>query len=134
MKGCSMSGLHCSLGWAVAVALVGALLPGCASKGVNRAPVEDRGGAVAQAKPVPPAPTAVATPVEAASVQVKPLPGSENAGKPGYYIVKPGDTLIRIGLDHGQGAKDIARLSGIDNPNRIEVCDRSSPTPIARRT
>jgi lipoprotein NlpD len=116
-----MSGLHCSLGWAVAVALVGALLPGCASKGVNRAPVEDRGGAVAQAKPVPPAPTAVATPVEAASVQVKPLPGSENAGKPGYYIVKPGDTLIRIGLDHGQGAKDIARWSGIDNPNRIEV-------------
>jgi lipoprotein NlpD len=59
--------------------------------------------------------------VEAASVQVKPLPGSENAGKPGYYIVKPGDTLIRIGLDHGQGAKDIARWSGIDNPNRIEV-------------
>ena len=122
-----MSGFGRSLGWAAAVALVGALLPGCASKGGNLAPVEDRGGAVAQAKPVPPAPTVmatptvVATPVETPSVQAKALPGSENAGKPGYYVVKPGDTLIRIGLDHGQGAKDIARWSGLDNPNRIEV-------------
>jgi lipoprotein NlpD len=31
----------------------------------------------------------------------KVLPGAENAGKPGYYTVKPGDTMIRIGLDTG---------------------------------
>jgi lipoprotein NlpD len=49
------------------------------------------------------------------------LPGFENAGKPGYYTVKPGDRLIRIGLDHGQAYKDIARWSNIDNPDRIEV-------------
>jgi lipoprotein NlpD len=52
---------------------------------------------------------------------VKQPPGFENAGKPGYYTVKPGDTLIRIGLDTGQSSKDIARWSGLDNPNRIEV-------------
>lgn len=109
------------MSWTVAVALVAALLPGCASKGVSLAPVEDRGGVVAQPKPVLPVPTVVATPVETPSVQAKVLPGSENAGKPGYYTVKPGDTLIRIGLDHGQSAKDIARWSGLDNPNRIEV-------------
>jgi lipoprotein NlpD len=51
----------------------------------------------------------------------KPLAGAENAGKPGYYTVKPGDTLIRIGLDHGQSSRDIARWSGVENPNRIEV-------------
>jgi lipoprotein NlpD len=52
---------------------------------------------------------------------VKQPPGFENAGKPGYYTVKPGETLIRIGLDHGQGHKDLARWNNLDNPNRIEV-------------
>jgi lipoprotein NlpD len=47
--------------------------------------------------------------------------GSENAGKPGYYTIKPGDTLIRIGLDNGQNWRDIARWNGIENPNLIEV-------------
>jgi lipoprotein NlpD len=49
------------------------------------------------------------------------LPGAENAGKPGYYTVRPGDTLIRIGLDHGQNWRDIVRWNQLDNPNRIEV-------------
>jgi len=52
---------------------------------------------------------------------VKPLPGIENAGKPGYYTVRPGDTLIRIGLESGQSWKDIARWSNLENPNLIEV-------------
>ncbi|HQH27528.1 MAG TPA: LysM domain-containing protein, partial [Oligoflexia bacterium] len=37
------------------------------------------------------------------------------------YAAKPGDTLIRIGLDTGQSWKDIARWNQIDNPNLIEV-------------
>ena len=52
---------------------------------------------------------------------VKPLPGAENVGKPGYYTVRPGDTLIRIALDSGQNWRDIARWNGIENPNIIEV-------------
>ncbi len=36
-------------------------------------------------------------------------------------MVKPGDTLIRIGLDNGQNWRDIARWNGIQNPNVIEV-------------
>jgi lipoprotein NlpD len=51
----------------------------------------------------------------------KPLPGSEHQGKPGYYTVRPGDTLIRIALDSGQNWRDIARWNNIDNPNVIEV-------------
>jgi lipoprotein NlpD len=42
-------------------------------------------------------------------------------GKPGYYTVKPGDTLIRIGLEYGQSWKDIARWSNLENANVIEV-------------
>jgi lipoprotein NlpD len=56
-----------------------------------------------------------------AKVDVKPPPGLENAGKPGYYAVKPGDTLIRIGLDAGQSFRDIARWNNLENPNLIEV-------------
>jgi lipoprotein NlpD len=49
------------------------------------------------------------------------MPSSENAGKPGYYSVRPGDTLTKIALDHGQAWRDIAKWNGLDNPNVIEV-------------
>jgi len=87
------------------------VLAGCGSTALNRAPVEDRGSAGRS-------PTLMQDPNSPA---VKQLPGFENAGKPGYYTVKPGDTLIRIGLDHGQSSADIARWSNIENPNRIEI-------------
>jgi lipoprotein NlpD len=45
----------------------------------------------------------------------------DNAGKPGYFTVRPGDTLIRIALENGQNWRDIARWNGIENPNVIEV-------------
>jgi lipoprotein NlpD len=90
----------------------GLVLVACSSQRVNRAPVEDRGN---PAKPAP----AVMEP--AAAPSVKQLPGFENAGKPGYYTVKPGDTLTRISLDNGQPWKDVARWNNIDKPNQIEV-------------
>lgn len=52
---------------------------------------------------------------------MKQPPGFENAGKAGYYTVKPGDTLMRIGLETGQSHKDIARWNALDNPDKIEV-------------
>jgi lipoprotein NlpD len=82
-------------------------LAGCGSTSLNRPPVEDRNAAA-------PKPAVVAT-------AVKPAPGFENAGKPGYYAVKPGDTLIRIGLENGQSPKDIARWNALENPNKIEI-------------
>jgi lipoprotein NlpD len=48
-------------------------------------------------------------------------PGAENAGKPGYYTVRPGDSLIRIGLETGQNWRDLARWNQLENPNRLEV-------------
>ena len=107
-----MSGLTTRLGSVLVSVLLGVLLSACASKVINRAPVEDRGTPVVQPVPVPVAPTPSVA---------QPLPVLENAGKLGFYTVKPGDTLIRIGLEHGQSAKDIARWNGVENPNRIEV-------------
>jgi lipoprotein NlpD len=95
------------------------VLAGCASS-THRAPVEDRaaGARVVGGSVTPPAtPTA---PV-ADALTAKLPPGAENAGKPGYYAVKPGDTLIRIGLDNGQNFRDIARWNNIENLNLIEV-------------
>jgi lipoprotein NlpD len=98
-----------------------AVLVGCASP-THRAPVEERN---VPARPTTaaavPANPAVAPPSAGPVESAKPLPGAENAGKPGYYSVKPGDTLIRIGLDSGQNWRDIARWSGLENPNLIEV-------------
>ena len=84
------------------------LLVGCTSRSLTHAPVEDRGTAHSATATAPAKPVAV-------------LPGAENAGKPGFYTVKPGDTLIRIGLDAGQNWRDITRWNTIDNPNQIEV-------------
>jgi lipoprotein NlpD len=96
-----------------------ALLAACASP-THRAPVEDRRPVAA--RPVAPATgTPSAAAASAAEPAKPPPPGIENAGKPGYYTVQKGDTLIRIGLDTGQPWKDIARWNAIDNPNLIEV-------------
>jgi lipoprotein NlpD len=109
MKGFCMYGLRIHLGSAL---VLGLLLAGCSSTGLNRAPVEDRGAATAK-------PASVV--VDPNTPPVKQPPGFENAGKPGYYTVKPGETLIRIGLDQGQSHKDIARWNELENPNRIEI-------------
>jgi lipoprotein NlpD len=112
------------------------LTAGCATRGA-KAPVEDR-SANKPATPVATAPAAAqapasapATAAPAETAATKPPPGIENAGKPGYYAVKPGDTLIRIGLDSGQNWRDVARWNGLDNPNVIEVGQvlRVAPPP-----
>jgi len=90
-----------ALGGVAALVLV---LAGCAAPTAQRAPVTER------------------SPQPAARAAAAPLPpGAENAGLPGFYTVRPGDTLIRIGLETGQSWRDIAAWNGITNPDRIEV-------------
>jgi lipoprotein NlpD len=97
-----------------------AVLAGCASPS-NRAPVEDRHSLPAKRVPAMPALPVTPAAATAEAPPVKPPPGIENAGKPGYYTVKAGDTLIRIALDNGQPWRDLGRWNGLDNPNLIEV-------------
>jgi lipoprotein NlpD len=114
--------------WAL-VALAAALLAGCGAPPRRMAPVEDR---TATPPPVVVQPAVVAeTPAPPAP---PPLPGAENAGKPGYYTVRPGDTLIRIALESGQNWRDIVRWNALENPNLIEVGQVlriSPPVPLA---
>ena len=98
------------VGHSMLLALLSAcVLAGCANK--NRpAPVEDR------------SPNAIKAPA-------KMIAGADNAGKSGYYSVKSGDTLIRIGMDNGQSWRDIARWNNIENPNLIETGQVLRVTP-----
>jgi lipoprotein NlpD len=123
-----------SVGAAVTLA---ALLSACASKSPAPAPVEDRKPSRVLAtkdsskpNPVMPTPTASSS-ASPPSVMVSSVKGAENAGKPGYYTVKPGDTLYRIGLDNGQAWKDVARWNDLESPYTIEVGQvlRVAPPP-----
>lgn len=95
--------------WLLLALLSAMALAGCANK--NRpAPVEDRSP-------------------NAARVPAKMVASTDNAGKPGFYSVKAGDTLIRIGMDNGQSWRDIARWNNIENPNLIEIGQVLRVTP-----
>ena len=115
----------------VLLVLAACTLVACGSRPRGPIPVEDRvagqsasrtppkhaaqasqAGAAASTSPV-----AVSTPI---SMHGSSNP-SDNAGKPGYYSVRPGDTLTKIALDNGQAWRDIARWNKLDNPNVIEV-------------
>jgi lipoprotein NlpD len=80
-----------------AILLAVTLLGGCASR--TPAPVIERGGAPGKA------------PAQAAA-----------PAKPGeFHMVKRGETLYSIALEHGQSYRDVAAWNNIDNPNVIRV-------------
>ena len=119
-----MKRLDARLGLTVLCILATCALVACSSKPRGPIPVEDR---VAGQPPVrvPQQPMQVqrlSSPVAVSSpVSMGTLPGAENAGKPGYYSVRAGDTLTKIALENGQAWRDIAKWNGLDNPNVIEV-------------
>ena len=98
------------LGWNVASLVLVAMVTGCASPR-HHAPVEDR-------------PTSSQPPASGPAV-VPATPPTDaqptRPAEPGTYIVKPGDTLMRISLDVGQSWRDLVRWNNIENPNVIEV-------------
>ena len=100
----------------VAIGLLG--LAACSSKPGLRAPVEDMGHAMhpTSTRATEAAKTGSASTTSASTAIVDP-----NSGKPGYYTVKQGDTLIKIGLESGQSYREIARWNALENPNRIEI-------------
>jgi lipoprotein NlpD len=79
----------------------------CASRG--RAPIEER-----SPRPAPPA-AKPALPPET------PAPAEPAEARPPTYVVKKGDTLQAIALDHGVDYRELAAWNNIENPNRISV-------------
>ncbi len=94
-------------------------LAGCSTPMPTRAPVVDRssGNVVTANKPTVDAPAL-------APIDSKPLPNlmnSQHAGKPGYYTVKPGDTVMQIGRTTSQNWRDIVKWNNLESANQIEV-------------
>lgn len=88
------------------IVLAALLVAGCSTTSTHRAPVSDSG---------------VVGSASAGQVNPATLPGAENAGKPGYYTVQPGDTLYRIASNNGQSWHNIVAWNNLSNPNVIEV-------------
>ncbi|WP_090128761.1 peptidoglycan DD-metalloendopeptidase family protein [Limnohabitans sp. Rim11] len=119
-----MKRLDARLGLTVLCILATCALVACSSKPRGPIPVEDRvaGQPPVRAQQQPMQAQRQSSPVAVSSpVSMGTLPGAENAGKPGYYSVRPGDTLTKIALENGQAWRDIAKWNGLDNPNVIEV-------------
>lgn len=90
------------LGVAVLVAILAA---GCASRAP--APVQDRR----------PTPAAAAKPPVAQVAK----PAAAAPASAGRYVVRRGDTLYSIALEHGVDFRDLARWNNLDDPAKIRV-------------
>ena len=95
-----------------AALLLSLVIAGCVSNN-GPAPVEDRG--ILGTTP------AVGAEAPDAGAPPKPPPGIENLGKPGYYEVRPSDTVRKIARETSQKWQDIVRWNNLENPDRIEV-------------
>jgi lipoprotein NlpD len=91
----------------VLCALALTTLAACATR-LDQAPVVDRSSALS---------TSASAAQPGAAQPAAPL----GPPPPGYYRVKPGDTLYRIALENGQNYRDIAAWNNLANPNQIEV-------------
>ncbi|WP_310087838.1 peptidoglycan DD-metalloendopeptidase family protein [Paraburkholderia phenoliruptrix] len=90
----------------VCVLALSLLMTACASR-LDQAPVVDRSGGTVLG-------TQAGQTVQQPAAPLGPPP-------PGYYRVKPGDTLYRIALENGQNYRDISAWNNLTNPNQIEV-------------
>jgi len=90
-----------------------ATVAGCAS-GRSSAPVIDR---VPSARPSTPPKPVVAGPTTPATSAAR-AAAAEGADT---YVVKRGDTLYSIALDHGQDYREIAQWNNLNDPNRIRI-------------
>jgi len=97
--------------WRMALLAAAAALAGCAGA-PNSAPVVDRGPtrSVGSKPPV---------------AQTTPVPRSS----PTEYVIKAGDTLYSIALEHGVDYRDLTRWNGLDDPTKISVGQTLRLTP-----
>jgi lipoprotein NlpD len=102
--------------WQRLCAPLALMLGACASQPTPPAPIVDRS---AQAV-VPPAPRS--TPLPA-------TPVASNDPRPATYMVKKGDTLYRVALDHGLAYRDLAAWNNLSDVNGIKVDQTLRLTP-----
>jgi lipoprotein NlpD len=102
-----------------------ALLTACAQSGapVVDKPVSDWSrSATTQSGPAAPASAPAGTPAARQAAGKADSPAASEADwRPDVYVVKRGDTLYTIALDHGQSYRDVAAWNSIADPNLIHA-------------
>ncbi len=91
-----------------------AALGGCASEPVQAPVVDIRPAPAPKPAPEPP-----------------PAPAAAASAPPGHYVIKRGDTLYSIALEHGADYRDVARWNQLDDPTKISVGQVLRVTPPA---
>ena len=83
----------------------------------------------------PPAPVVDRTAARPAPAVEKPAAAAPQALPDGFYVVKRGDTLYSIALEHGADYRELAQWNSLDDPTRIKVGQqlRVKPPPEERR-
>ena len=94
---------------ATTLVILAAMLAGCAGPRMA-APVFDR-------KP----PRAVAAPARPPVPAAAPAAAAAQPAPDGFYVVKRGDTLYSIALDHGADYREVAQWNGLDDATKINV-------------
>ena len=104
------------MNWQRLIAPLALFLGACASQPTPPAPIVDRSGqqAVAPARAAAPA-------VITNAVSADPRPGT--------YVVKKGDTLYRVALDHGLAYRDLAAWNNLNDVNGIQIDQTLRLTP-----
>jgi lipoprotein NlpD len=98
--------------WAL-IALLVVAAAGCASRR-GPAPVVER---YSKGKP--------------AAARTASAPAAATAQSADYYVVKRGDTLYSIALDHGGDYRELAQWNRLEDPTRIQVGQQLRVTPPA---
>ncbi|SHF64386.1 lipoprotein NlpD [Lampropedia hyalina DSM 16112] len=107
----------------------GAVLAGCSSVSLNRAPVENISGDIPLScgTTCPPCPASACAPVSK-----PPVESAASSQSLQYYTVQPGDTLSKIARKHDQSVRKISEWNNISNPNVISVGQRLAVSaPVA---
>jgi lipoprotein NlpD len=82
----------------------------------------------------PPAPVVELRTPAAAAPQAAAAAKPAEPAKPGFYVVKKGDTLYSIALEHGQTYRDVAAWNNLTDPTKIQVGQQLRvvpPEPVA---
>jgi lipoprotein NlpD len=80
------------------------------------------GGCATRSTPAPVVDRAPARAAPAPKPQTPPAPAAATQSAPeGYYLVRRGDTLYSIALEHGADYRDLAQWNKLDDPRRIRV-------------
>ena len=100
------------------IGLAVSLAAGCSSP-TRQAPVVERQPAAAQAPQLSSAP--VASPTKPVSKATATPADRAGEGRAASYVVKRGDTLYSIALDHGQDYRELAAWNRLEDINLIKV-------------